>query len=149
MKSFKLIIAAALLTGFFPPAISADWNTLSGTGLTAAVSEVVISSAIPQVTAPWVTSPRRLICVDPGHPSSFNSGLEPVNGTNETRINWQVALKLERILREKGFDVLMTRTVELEYLENKERALIGNRSGAALYVHLHCESTPGTGFAIY
>jgi N-acetylmuramoyl-L-alanine amidase len=33
-------------------------------------------------------------------------------------------------------------------VENKDRARLCN-NGAALAVHLHCESTPGTGYALY
>lgn len=149
MKRSSIIIAAALFTVFLSHAEAVEWDALSGAGLPTAISEMIVSPATSPALAPWLESPRRLICVDPGHPSTFNSGLEEVNGTNETRINWQVALKLERALKEKGFDVLMTKTVELEYVENKERALRGNDGGAALCVHLHCESAPGTGFAIY
>lgn len=146
MKRFNFIMTAALLAGVFSPAAAGEWHPLGGAGLPAAVSEFVANLAAP---VPVPMAARRLICVDPGHPNTFNSGLAPVNGTNETRINWQVAVRLERVLKEKGFDVMMTRSAELQYVENKERALLGNRSGAALCVHLHCESTPGTGFALY
>ncbi|MEI7528678.1 MAG: N-acetylmuramoyl-L-alanine amidase [Elusimicrobiota bacterium] len=145
MKRLSFILSAALLWGFLPRAGADDWTGL-GSGLPAAAAEFTASPPAPLFRA---EGPRRLICVDAGHPNSFNSGLQPVSGTNETHINWQVALKLERILKERGFDVLMTKTAELQYVENKERALMANRGGAALCVHLHCESTPGTGFAIY
>lgn len=111
-----------------------------------------IGNSVPAVPAPVAGPPERLpsmICVDPGHPNTFNSGLAPVNGTTETHINWVVALKLEKILKEKGYQVLMTREAELQYVENKVRALMCNSGGAVLTVHLHCESYPGTGFALY
>ncbi|OGR70274.1 MAG: hypothetical protein A2089_04675 [Elusimicrobia bacterium GWD2_63_28] len=92
---------------------------------------------------------RTRICVDPGHPNTFNSATNMVNGTNENRINWQVGQRLERVLKEAGYDVVMTRNAELHSVENKDRARICNAAGAALVVHLHCESTPGTGFALY
>jgi N-acetylmuramoyl-L-alanine amidase len=91
-----------------------------------------------------------LICVDPGHPNTYNSGLAAVNGTNETAVNWQVAGRLARILGEKGFRVVLTRDAELTYMENKDRARFCNASGAALAVHLHCDAVPGaSGFALY
>ena len=101
-----------------------------------------------EVPAPAPESARTLVCVDPGHPNSFNPATDLVNGTNEARINWQVGLRLERVLKEAGYDVIMTRHSETESVENKDRARICN-IGAALAVHLHCESTPGTGFALY
>ena len=109
---------------------------------------VLASIPAPIPAIPARQSARPLVCVDPGHPNTFNDGFAPVNGTNETRINWQVALRLESVLKAKGFDVLLTRHAEREFVENKDRARICN-NGAVLAVHLHCESTPGTGFALY
>ena len=137
MKRLTLLIAAALFYGLLPRA-GAAW--FAGPGPDTAAFSLPVPQAV---------NSRRLICVDPGHPNSFNSGLEPVNGTTETRINWQVALKLESILKEKGFDVLLTRSEELQPVENKDRALMANSAGAALCVHLHCESSPGSGFTLY
>ena len=103
---------------------------------------------IPLPAAPAADRARALICVDPGHPNSFNAATAMVNGTNENRVNWQVGVRLERVLKELGYDVAMTRNAEMNYVENKDRARLCN-IGAALAVHLHCESTPGTGFALY
>lgn len=110
----------------------------------------VLELAVPLPPPPSAAgSGRPLICVDPGHPNSFNPGTHLVNGTNEARINWQVGLRLERMLREAGYDVALTRNSETHSVENKARARFCNAAGAALVVHLHCESTPGTGFALY
>jgi len=108
-----------------------------------------MTASLPLPAAPAAEKGRRLVCIDPGHPNSYSNGLTQINGTNETRINWQVALKLEQTLKEKGFDVVITKNAELQSVENKERALICNRSGATLAVHLHCETTPGSGYALY
>ena len=139
----RLIIAAMLALGTLTNAAAAAWDTLPAD--LAAIRESGPAVQIPEAQA----DARRRICVDPGHPNSFNTATAMINGTNENRINWLVALRLERILKEKGFDVVMTKGSELEYVENKQRALIGNNSGASLCVHLHCETTPGSGFAVY
>ncbi len=102
----------------------------------------------PAFETPQADRARALVCVDPGHPNTFNTATAMVNGTNENRINWQVGQRLERVLKELGYDVVMTRDAELHSVENKDRARLCN-IGAALAVHLHCESTPGTGFALY
>lgn len=104
-------------------------------------------AAVPPPAAPAPERARTLVCVDPGHPNSFNPADDIVNGTTEARINWQVGVRLERVLKEAGYDVLMTRNSETHSVENKARARLCN--AAALVVHLHCESTPGTGFALY
>ncbi|OGR78148.1 MAG: hypothetical protein A2X32_01965 [Elusimicrobia bacterium GWC2_64_44] len=130
---------AALTLGTVPGAGAAAIDDLPGTG---AAALPVPSPAAPERA-------RTVVCVDPGHPNTFNSATSMVNGTNENRINWQVGVRLERQLKEAGYEVVMTRNAELHSVENKDRARICNAARAALVVHLHCESTPGTGFALY
>lgn len=130
---------AALALGTVPRAGASAIDDLPATG----------AAAVP---APSPAVPQRagtVVCVDPGHPNTFNAATDMVNGTNENRINWQVGVRLERQLKEAGYEVVMTRNAELHSVENKDRARICNAAGAALVVHLHCESTPGTGFALY
>jgi len=138
MMNRLILILATLVLGLLPRAGAAALEDLPGAG--------DMTASLPAAPAP--ERARTLICVDPGHPNTFNAATNMVNGTNENRINWQVGQRLERVLKEKGFDVAMTRNAELNYVENKDRARLCN-NGAALAVHLHCESTPGTGFALY
>jgi N-acetylmuramoyl-L-alanine amidase len=140
MNHFAYILAALLAIGTLPSAQAADWEELA--------LPISNTREVPE-PAPVPARPRPVICVDPGHPNTFNAATDMVNGTNENRINWQVAQRLERILKEKGYDVAMTRNAELHYVENKDRGLFCSASGAVLAVHLHCESTPGSGFALY
>lgn len=145
MKHLAYILTAVLAWGTVPGARAADWQSLP-----ASASEIKhMVASLPMPDAAPSERGRRLICVDPGHPNSYNSATNTINGTNENHINWAVALKLRSILQEKGFEVAMTKNAELQSVENKERALICNNSGAALAVHLHCETTPGSGFALY
>jgi N-acetylmuramoyl-L-alanine amidase len=90
-----------------------------------------------------------VVCIDPGHPSELNSGKTVQNGTTEVHIAWVVALKLKRILEEKGVRVVMTKASEEQFVMNKERALIANRAGARVMVRLHCDTGESEGFAIY
>lgn len=101
------------------------------------------SSARERAGAPTV------VCIDPGHPSEVSSGTEEQNGTNETRAAWMVALRLRRRLEEKGYEVCLTKSEELQLVRNRERAEVGNRARAALMVRLHCDASSGSGFAIY
>lgn len=145
MKHLLLITAAALIGSAASPAGATEWE-----GLPASAAEIAVGG--PAIPEPVLTPPERLrtvVCVDPGHPNSFNSGLAPVNGTTETHINWVVGVKLQKVLQDLGYEVVMTRVDEKTYVENKDRALLCNAGGAALSVHLHCESTPGSGFALY
>ncbi len=92
---------------------------------------------------------RRVVCIDPGHPSEVSSGRVEQNGTNETLIAWSVALKLQKALEERGYEVVMTKAAEGELVKNKERALVANRADADLMVRLHCDASIERGYAIY
>lgn len=91
----------------------------------------------------------RVVCIDPGHPSELNSGKTVQNGTTEVHIAWVVALRLKRLLEEKGVRVVMTKASEEQFVMNKERALIANDAGASVMVRLHCDTGESEGFAIY
>lgn len=90
-----------------------------------------------------------VIAIDPGHPSETSSGTEIQNGTSEVHVAWQVALKLQQLLRDRGYTVVMTKSSEMQMVRNVERAGIGNRARAALMVRLHCDASSDSGFALY
>ncbi|HEU4595369.1 MAG TPA: N-acetylmuramoyl-L-alanine amidase [Pyrinomonadaceae bacterium] len=92
---------------------------------------------------------RTVICIDPGHPSEVASGMTAQNGTNETRVAWEVALRLKRILEAEGYEVVLTKSAEGELVRNRDRALVANRARAALMVRLHCDASIESGFAVY
>ena len=92
---------------------------------------------------------RKVVAIDPGHPSEVASGRTEQNGTNETRVAWEVAVRLQKILEERGFEVVLTKASEGELVKNKDRALIANRARANLMVRLHCDASIERGFAVY
>jgi len=94
-------------------------------------------------------TPRPVIAIDPGHPSEVSAGTAVQNGTTEVHIAWEVALKLRDLLRERGYDVVMTKSSEMQLVRNVDRAEIGKRAHAALMVRLHCDASSDSGFAIY
>lgn len=81
------------------------------------------------------------------------------HGTTEFHINWVVALKLKKILTDKGVDVMMTKSSEGQELDNQVRALMinevaedfikKNKNGIAFAIHLHCDAGHQKGFTIY
>jgi len=94
-------------------------------------------------------SARTVICIDPGHPSEVASGRGMQNGTNETRVAWEVALRLREVLEAGGYEVVLTKSAEGELVKNRDRALVANRARAALMVRLHCDASIESGFAVY
>lgn len=98
---------------------------------------------------PAADAARTVICIDPGHPSEVASGMGVQNGTNETRVAWEVAQRLKGILEEAGYEVVLTKSAEGELVRNRDRALVANRARAALMVRLHCDASIERGFAVY
>ena len=95
------------------------------------------------------STPRRIIAIDPGHPSEVSSGGEVQNGTTEVHNNWEVSLLLQQLLRDRGYSVVMTKSSEMQMVRNVERARVGNLAGAALMVRLHCDASSDSGYALY
>ena len=92
---------------------------------------------------------RPVVVIDPGHPSEVSSGAVVQNGTSEVHVAWQVAQRLQRLLRAHGYEVLLTKPAERTMVTNVTRARIGNRSHAALVLRLHCDASTDSGYAVY
>lgn len=89
-----------------------------------------------------------VIVIDPGHPSETSAGANQ-NGVAEVRVAWEVALRLQAELRERGYRVVLTKTREDELVRNADRARVANEAGAQLMIRLHCDAASGSGFAVY
>lgn len=113
--------------------------------LIASAFALLATSCLPQ--PPTEASP--IIAIDPGHPSEVSSGAQVQNGTTEVHSAWVVALRLEQLLRARGYRVVLTKQSEMQMVRNVERAETGNRARAALMVRLHCDASSDSGYAIY
>lgn len=111
------------------------------------IAGVLIIASCGRLRRDDVASP--LIAIDPGHPSEVSSGAEVQNGTTEVHSAWVVARRLEKLLRDRGYDVVMTKSSEMQMVRNVERAAVGNRARADLMVRLHCDASSDSGFALY
>lgn len=77
------------------------------------------------------------ICIDPGH-----GGSDPgaVNGAlAEKDVVLDVGLRLKKLLLNAGYEVIMTRENDA-YLTPRQKAGVGNRAKADIFVSLHCNS---------
>jgi N-acetylmuramoyl-L-alanine amidase len=90
------------------------------------------------------------VVLDPGH-----GGKDPGavgNGFREKDINLAIGLKMEKTLKNKGFNVKMTRNTDV-YLKLQERTDIANKANADVFVSIHVNSLPpgknSAGFEIY
>ncbi|GHS99430.1 N-acetylmuramoyl-L-alanine amidase [Synergistales bacterium] len=93
---------------------------------------------------------KMLVVVDAGHGGNDPGAIG--NGIKEKDINLAIALKMEKSLQAKGFNVKLTRRTDV-YLKLQERTDIANEAGADMFVSIHVNALPpgknSYGFEIY
>ena len=137
------------------------WNGAFGT--TASPAAVTTPATAPKTsTAPAapavVPAGLGVVVIDAGHEGSPPPGTEPIGpGSStmkakvesgatghyapreESQVNLEVALKLQKVLESRGVKVVMVRTTQDVKIPNSERAKIANNAHAALFIRLHCD----------
>jgi N-acetylmuramoyl-L-alanine amidase len=81
------------------------------------------------------------VVIDAGH-----GGIDPGSewlGVKEKELTLDLALRIEKILKDAGFETVMTRRTDV-YVELGRRAEIANRYPDAVFISLHFNATPGS-----
>lgn len=102
---------------------------------------------------------NKVVCIDPGHQQKADMSKEPIgpgakkkkakvdggaigvkSGMTEYQLNLNIALKLQKILEDRGYTVVMTRTTNDVNISNSQRAQIANEASADAFVRIHADS---------
>ena len=98
-----------------------------------------------------------IVCIDPGHETEQIKEMEPnapgsdvmkqgvtsgtygeTSGKYEYEVNLDVSQKLRDVLKERGYEVVMTREINDVKISNVERAKLATEAGADILVRIHC-----------
>jgi N-acetylmuramoyl-L-alanine amidase len=82
--------------------------------------------------------PLKKVVIDAGH-GGRDSGAVGLRGLREKDVALSVALRLKRLLESRGVSVSMTRSGD-RFLSLMERSRVANRSGADLFLSIHCNA---------
>lgn len=122
---------------------------------------VVVSAVLAAAAAAAAAQKPPVVVLDPGHDLRANLATEPigpgsatrkikdgggtrgvVSGVREADLNLRVALRLRRLLRAAGVEVVMTRTrTAATSMGNVARARIANAAAASLFLRIHADGS--------
>ncbi|MET0400795.1 MAG: N-acetylmuramoyl-L-alanine amidase [Cystobacter sp.] len=130
---------AAGLMGANKPVIAAVDEHMAQARLKAAAKA---SSGSELTLAEQLGLKVRRVVIDAGH-GGHDTGAISRKGLKEKDVTLAISNKLARDLRERGFEVVLTRD-EDRYLKLEERARLANDHHGDLFISIHCNSAVST-----
>ena len=91
------------------------------------------------VQPPMITETNRRVVIDPGHGGRDVGTGSPDNPNFEKRMTLDWALRLRSLLEKQGYEVLLTRTNDVE-ISLAQRVFIAEEAQAGLFISLHFNS---------
>ncbi|MDD6074072.1 MAG: N-acetylmuramoyl-L-alanine amidase [Clostridium sp.] len=141
----------------------ADVSALENKKITSSrmAAEADTASLAEEAPADWN---GRIVAIDAGHQAKGNPEKEPVGPGSSTmkakvaagatgistklpeyQLTLAVARKVEDLLEERGYQVVMIRQTNDVNISNAERAKLANESGADIFVRIHANSLDSPG----
>lgn len=141
----------------------ADVSALENKKITSSrmAAEADTASLAEEAPADWN---GRIVAIDAGHQAKGNPEKEPVGPGSSTmkakvaagatgistklpeyQLTLAVARKVEDLLKERGYQVVMIRQTNDVNISNAERAKLANESGADIFVRIHANSLDSPG----
>jgi N-acetylmuramoyl-L-alanine amidase len=141
-RGYRLLIGPALLVLAIALVATGAGDASApprGESLDALSARVAATIPLPAHAASFPLGVRRIV-LDPGH-GGDDPGAQAAFDLAEKAVTLDVARRLRALLRESGFDVLMTREHD-ETVSLRERALFANASRGDLFVSIHVNAIP-------
>jgi len=121
-----------------PPLIAGGRGSEGGRFSTSTITPVPTGRMPSARNLPAVPRGRYRVVIDPGH-GGPDPGAVGIGGLRETDVVLDVGLQLAQLLQNRGVQVLLTRTSEVD-VDLPPRVSLANRSGANLFVSLHANA---------
>jgi N-acetylmuramoyl-L-alanine amidase len=93
--------------------------------------------------APGVSQKYPVVVIDPGH-GGIDEGARGLSGLVEKDVAFDLASRLDGVLRNRGIATVMTRTSD-RYVPLSERVAIAEDTGRHVFVSIHLNSKRGSG----